>query len=266
MTSPFPGMDPYLEAHWGDVHTSLATYTRDQLQKQLPRELRARIEEQVLVEDEDEEDSPVARWKPDARVVERNPDNHPGAKKESSVALAEPLIVEWIVDPLVQRSVRIIDSTDNSRLVTAIEFLSPANKIGRKGRDAYRRKQRDYLDGGVSLVEIDLGRKGDYVLAAPKKQIPSDLLEPYRICVSRGWQPGHAEFYRIPLRLPLPTIRIPLRERDADVTLELQAIIMAAYESGGYDDIDYTQDPDPPLSPDDAAWADLVLREKGKRQ
>jgi len=26
MPSPFPGMDPFLEKHWGDVHTSLVTY------------------------------------------------------------------------------------------------------------------------------------------------------------------------------------------------------------------------------------------------
>ncbi len=28
MPSPFPGMDPYLESHWRDVHHSLITYTR----------------------------------------------------------------------------------------------------------------------------------------------------------------------------------------------------------------------------------------------
>jgi len=26
MKNPFPGMNPYLEAHWRDVHTSLVTY------------------------------------------------------------------------------------------------------------------------------------------------------------------------------------------------------------------------------------------------
>ena len=31
MASPFPGMDPYLEAHWGDIHASLIIYARDQL-------------------------------------------------------------------------------------------------------------------------------------------------------------------------------------------------------------------------------------------
>lgn len=26
MSSPFPGMDPHLEAHWGNVHHRLITY------------------------------------------------------------------------------------------------------------------------------------------------------------------------------------------------------------------------------------------------
>src|SRR5205085_1707956 len=49
MPSPFPGMDPYLEQHWGDVHSSLVIYARNQLQKVLPKDLRARVEERVVV-------------------------------------------------------------------------------------------------------------------------------------------------------------------------------------------------------------------------
>ncbi len=49
MSSPFPGMDPYLEQHWGDVHTSLVIYARNQLQKVLPKDLRARVEERVVI-------------------------------------------------------------------------------------------------------------------------------------------------------------------------------------------------------------------------
>ena len=40
MKSPFPGMDPYLEQHWGDVHQAFVTYLRDSLQPQLPGGLR----------------------------------------------------------------------------------------------------------------------------------------------------------------------------------------------------------------------------------
>jgi hypothetical protein len=48
-------MDPYLEAYWGDVHASLIIYAREQLQKKLPGELRARVEERVFVESDDRE-------------------------------------------------------------------------------------------------------------------------------------------------------------------------------------------------------------------
>jgi hypothetical protein len=32
-----------------------------------------------------------------------------------------------------------------------------------------------------------------------------------------------------------------------------------------YDDIDYRREPDPPLDPADATWADELLRKAGKR-
>jgi hypothetical protein len=35
--------------------------------------------------------------------------------------------------------------------------------------------------------------------------------------------------------------------------------------NGGYEDIDYRQEPRPPLSGPDAEWADQVLRERGLR-
>ena len=37
MKSPFPGMDPYLEPHWPDVHTKVVTYAADELNTRLPR-------------------------------------------------------------------------------------------------------------------------------------------------------------------------------------------------------------------------------------
>src|SRR5262245_52393742 len=56
MPSPFPGMDPYLEQHWGDIHHRLITYGCDQLRPQLPEDLRARIEERVFVESDEGDD------------------------------------------------------------------------------------------------------------------------------------------------------------------------------------------------------------------
>ena len=68
MPSPFPGMDPYLEAHWRDVHARLVIYSCDALQSVLPSSLRARVEERVLLE------TPQGVGKhplfPDVRVIE----------------------------------------------------------------------------------------------------------------------------------------------------------------------------------------------------
>ena len=54
MKSPFPGMDPYLDAHWLDVHTSLVTDARNTLNERLPEDLAASSEERVAVESSDE--------------------------------------------------------------------------------------------------------------------------------------------------------------------------------------------------------------------
>ena len=43
MNSPFPGMDPYLEQYWQDVHARLILYACDQLEDQLPGNLIARV-------------------------------------------------------------------------------------------------------------------------------------------------------------------------------------------------------------------------------
>lgn len=87
MKSPFPGMDPYLEQHWLDVHHALATYARDQLQRKLPRDLRARIEERVFVETDDE--GQYRGIHPDVRIVEHLRPVDAGTPPEGGLATAE---------------------------------------------------------------------------------------------------------------------------------------------------------------------------------
>ena len=87
----------------------------------------------------------------------------------------------------------------------------------------------------------------------------------YQVCVWRIAQPGTTAVYPIPLRERLPVISIPLRPQDRDVLLSLQAVLDQCYRNGGYDDIDYRGEPDPPLHADDATWADSLLREQGRR-
>jgi len=263
ITNPFPGMNPYLEQHWRDVHHRLVTYACDHLQEHLPSDLRARMEERVCVESEDVQRHSLY---PDVRVIER-PNRGSGgvAIAESGISIAEPLVIQLPSEPPTETFIEIIDVGTGNRIVSVIEVLSPTNKLPGEGSEQYRRKQRELADAHVSLVEIDLLRSGNHVLVVPLSRLDPKSWTPYMICVRRGWKPTVVEVYRAPLQTRLPIIRVPLRETDKDVTLDVQALIDQCYRNGRYDDIDYRRPPIPPLDPGDAQWADEMLRQKGLR-
>lgn len=262
MKSPFPGMDPYLEEHWRDVHHSFLTYARDDLQEQLPGDLRARLQERVFVEPDTGDGRGIY---PDVRVVERPGGRGTAVEEAAGIAVAEPLVIHAEDEPATEGYIEIIDIQSGNRVVTAIELFSVSNKFPGDGQEKYLQKQREYQRGGVSLVEIDLLRSGKRVSAVPRQRVPQSHRTTYHVCVTRGWKRGYFEIYRAPIREPLPTIKIPLRQTDADVPLDLQAIIDRCYHNGRYDDTDYRSPPSPPLDPDDAAWANELLAGKGLR-
>ncbi len=261
MPSPFPGMDPYLEAHWRDVHAALIIYARDQIQPQLPPELRARVEERVLVDSPTE--SPRAIY-PDVRVVEtvRARDV---ASSPATAGAAEPLVLDLGDEPMTEPFIEIVEAGSGHRLVTTIEVVSIANKLPGEGRDKYLQKQRERIQARVNLVEIDLLRAGKRVFVMHDLRIPPSHRTANQVCVWRASRPGKAEVYRAPLRERLPGIRVPLRPSDADVTLDLQALVEQCWRNGAYDDLDYRVEADPTLDADDRAWADALLRERGLR-
>lgn len=71
--------------------------------------------------------------------------------------------------------------------------------------------------------------------------------------------------YAFPLRQRLPSLPIPLRQTDRSISLNLQALLDQCYTNGRYDSIDYSQESDPPLTPEDAAWASELLKAAGRR-
>ncbi len=263
MPSPFPGMDPYLEQHWGDIHHRLVTYGCDQLHERLPGGLLARMEERVFVESSL---GPERAIVPDLRVFERRGGKKKPATSNGALAVAEPLVLHFD-EPAAEGFIEIREAGSGRRLVTVVEVLSLTNKVRGEGRDKYLRKQEELRDGGVSLVEIDLLRAGGRVLPVPVERLPQEYRTAYQVCARRGWRRVEAEVYKVPLRERLPVIGIPLRETDDDAPLDLQALIDQCYRNGGYDeDADYERDPDPPLDRADARWADDLLRRAGRRE
>lgn len=252
-------MDPYLEAHWGDVHARLVTHASEMLQSVLPRDLRARVEERVFVESTLGRQRSVA---PDVRVVERPQRTAAAGDAGAGVGIAQPLIVHVPDEPITQGFIEIREA-GGERVISVIEFLSLSNKLPGEGQELYLRKQHELKQAGVSLVEIDLLREGQRVLSVPQSSIPIEHRTLYQISVRRGWHPLEVEFYSAGLRERLPVIPVSLRETDNDAPLDLQTLLERCYTGGGYDDLNYTVEPDPLLSDDDAAWADRLLQKQG---
>ena len=261
--SPFPGMDPYLQRRWGDVHSTLVPFIKEALQDLLPPGLRARSEEDVLLEDGRGE--PLHQWyRTDVALVGSPPPATVGTGTRAG-SPADVVAVELPAEPEVDRFVRIIDTTDGNRVICAIEVLSPGNKWAGPLNRLYRRKLKDYAKGGVSVVEVDLLRGSRARLPVTRNELPPGRRTPCLISVRRAPTPERRSCYPVSLREPVPPIQVPLRPSDADVTLDLQPLLRRVYRAGGHDDIDYTRDPHPPLAPDDAAWADGLLRAAGRR-
>ncbi|HFQ93515.1 MAG TPA: DUF4058 family protein [Anaerolineae bacterium] len=260
MPSPFPGMDPYLEDRtlWPDLHQRLITYFSEVLQPQLRPKYIARIGERMRL-------ATVSRsYVPDALLV------HTMREPAPTLAMAEPLVADepQLVEPLdeaVREPYIEIIARDSGDLVTLIELLSPANKVG-DGRDQYLQKQTDLLATEVNLVEIDLLGYGKPTVLARNVAITDPADWRYLADISRARPRTELEIYAIPLPKPLPKCRIPLLREDPDAVLDLQAVFNRSYDIGGYDLlIDYTQPPSVPLTDAEAAWLDAFLKEKNLR-
>ncbi len=259
MPSPFPGMDPYLETHWGDVHARLIIYASDQLNAKLPRDLRARAEERVYLE---AADTRLGHRQPDVRVIEEGWQDSGARETTAVLTIAEPLVFHLANDPITEVYLQIIDVKARGRVITGIEILSPANKVPGKGRDEYLKKQQEYWEANVHSVEIDLVREGGRAGRMSDDELPPSARSTYQATVTRMLAYPRYEVYPLRLRERLPAIRIPLRVGDNDVALDLQALVDQAYRNGGYDATDYTGECIPPLKGEDAAWADALLGEK----
>lgn len=257
MPSPFPGMDPYLEAprFWPGFHTNLAT----EIQAALNRTIRPRYVADVTTHQTYDEIE-IARsrgYSPDVAVSQPQPPRGEGPIAVATLAPAPAVSRIPLEMPIRLYRVE-VRTTGEEQLVTAIEILSPVNK--RPSHEAYteyQRKRRALLRSEVHLIEIDLLRGG----TRPPLEEPVPAA-PYYVVLSRVERRPWVDVWPIPLQEALPAIPVPLLEPDPDARADLGAIVASVYERGGYEDrIDYHEPPPPPpLSAEDAAWVENLLR------
>ena len=267
MSMVFPGMDPYLEDPllWPGVHHAMIVYIRDHLRPSLRPRYIAALGERVYIE------GPGREVIPDVRVRRSRTDS----LKPVQPDLPRPLTTTAVLDeaePLLVRApslevhepyITILDLESGQKVVTVLELLSPSNKYAGPGRESYVQKQLEVRASDAQLVEIDLLRAGPHVLAVPEYLARGKAGDyDYLVCVNRASGLRDVfELYPRRLRDRLPRVGIPLAEDDADVWLDLPAVLAQTYEAGSYSErINYTKPCVPHLSPDDRVWADELIR------
>jgi len=249
MSTPFPGMDPYLEhpSIWEGVHARLVVAIANQLQPHLDPRYIATVEERVFIE------GPQQRI-PDVWI--QKPSDQIQSPLLGTADVDTAVVIEVEELEIHQKRIEIVDAYNNMKLVTLIELLSPSNKRSGPGRESYLAKQQEVLARDCHLVEVDLLRDGERAASLPTWRLKQ--LEPfdYLACVNRWPRRNRFEVYACRLEQRLPRIAVPLAEPDPDVPLDLQAALAQVYGEGRYmRRLRYDEPCQPPLDEARQQWA-----------
>lgn len=269
MPSPFPGMDPWLEKRgvFPDLHNRFIGEMSAVLNALLPPPYFTAIATRVIIADDTRKryiEPDVDIFKPTGLNGSHRANAGGGVATAEAVEI-EPVIVHVADDEFAEWHLDVRTGEGDDELVTSIELLSPSNKrLGSEGRAEYLQKQREMRQRHVNLVEIDLLRGGMHSTAVPLDAALNQAgAFDYHVCVYRAARRRDLDVY--PIRLPqkLPSVAVPLAPTVPAIPVNLQTIFDRCYDVGLYARrIKYGEPCDPPLTPEQQAWAENILREK----
>lgn len=227
MSSPLPGMDPFLElpAYWSDFHARFVNAWCEAIADVLPADYEASLGERVyLIEQE-----PEARklGYPDVAITDHEQRQELATRSVTAATLEPVTIPLTILEGPRETYIEILHQPDR-RLVAALELLSPANKE-QPGRTEYLVKRQALLRQNVHLIELDL-LLGGQRLSLQRPLPPAD----YYYLLSRGDQRPDCQVFFWTLRQPLPTLPVPLRAPDPDIHVDLARVLATVYERGKF--------------------------------
>lgn len=253
MPSPFPGVDPFIEdqGNWRDFHVTFISTFRDALNEILPDHYHAAIDERVGFIDVQEVDRTAY---PDVAVVREGAG--PSRGVGATMTAAEPVMVPLAILDEEREAFIEVYRLPERELVAVVEVLSPSNKVA-PGRQTYLTKRNSILHlASVHLVEIDLlcgGRRAPMLRPLPRGDC--------YVFVARGEERPDCRVYAWSIRDPLPTIRFPLADPDADVLIDLAQVYATTTRRGRYDrTINYAAPLEAALAAEDRAWAEELAR------
>lgn len=248
MTSPFPGMNPYLETPelWSEFHSRMIVAIADALDELLSRQYRVAVEKRVYLSQDEEQ---ILIGIPDVSLMGVQSEASLPRSNVQSTAVIEPLTVELPTLEDVQERYLEIREAGSGTVITVIELLSPKNKRTGEGRNAYLQKRQQILSSATHLIEVDLLRAGEPM---PMRTVANSS---YRILISRSIQRPLAQLYGFGLRQPIPSIPVPLQPEQAEPLLDLQCLLHRVYDRARFElAIDYHAKPKPNVSPQDWEW------------
>jgi hypothetical protein len=255
MQSPFPGMDPYIEAcgFWEDFHFHLIEKLYDALAQAVPDRYFVQVGERSYIVLAGAAGKNTSQFIPDVSVTSPS-----AVERGAGTTIAEPetdanvvTMRPFIDEHFRENFIEIYEAEPNLRLVTSIEVLSPSNKRPRtEGWDLYQRKRQAHLLGSANLVEIDLLRGGErFPMIDPWPE------SPYYLLVCRRLRAPYCRVQGAFFQKTLPDLAVPLAHPDPDVTSALQPMIDAIYARSRYGRrIDYSKPITPPLTAKEGTW------------
>lgn len=255
MSNPFLGMNPYLEGNlWRDVHQSISIKIRNKLVPLIRPKYVAIVEQ--YVEKDIENGLNLQIMYPDVAVF-RNELKEPSIIYNNSSDDFTPANISISKEEVLEIKIPKIEirERETNQLVTVIEVLSPVNKRN-PGRQNYLNKRLGLFDSKIHLIEIDFLRKGKRTVL-----IPEGKQSDYIVALSRG-NGKKTDIWTIDLQDKLPTIPVPLGEKDDDIPLNLQQAMEEIFEEAGYQDsINYDNFPPlPKFSKEKMDWMKSLLK------
>lgn len=256
MPSPFPGMDPFIEMQeWSDFHARFMTVLSELLTPSIQPRYIVRVERRVYVE---QPMSDPDQAFPDIAILERTDYAQSSGRLQTSAAGSTVAPIECLLpEPHEQREYYLsIKDRETQRIVTLIELLSPSNKRKKSvGNDNYIEQRTEILQSQTNLVELDLLRAGQRV----PRQAPLPPGDYYAL-VCRAWR--RADVYAWTMRQTLPSIPMPLQQDEPEPHLDLQKAFELTFDRAAYQDsLNYSQEPNPIVTDEDAAWLSQVFQD-----
>lgn len=255
MPSPFPGVDPFVEAQelWEHFVLCFLDEAHKQIAAALPEEYMVRFEGQRTLRGV-YSDEMAQEFQPDLFEARQNQDLGRESATATLATFADPVTIPMDIEVEEVREQWLeIRRLPDRTLVAVVELLSPSNKRG-AGRAEYLDKRTALIRQQVHVVEVDLLLAGSRLPLRPPLPMGD-----YYAFVSRFDRRPNCDVYAWSIRQTPPRIPIPLTAPDPDAPLDLAVAIAESYRRSYYDrTLDYKTALELPLRPVDKSWAEAV--------